>query len=187
MKKKSTSRQLVIDCITTSLLMLMEQKEYSKITITDITNKAGVSRMAFYRNYETKDDILLYHCDELFEPIDTKIKNNEYKDSREFLGSFIQTIQDNHLFFNSLIKAQIIDVCWEYYIKHMQKNLKEYLESDMASPRDEYVFHFFTGGLMNVMKAWAYNGTQLSSEDMLDLLNDILNKLKPDAFILTRY
>ncbi len=180
MKKVSASRQLVIDCITTSLMMLMEQKEYNKITITDITTKAGVSRMAFYRNYETKEDILLKHCDELLAPLEIKIRNNEYKDSREFLSSFITMIQDNHLFFYNLIKAQVIDLCREHYVKQMQKNLTEYLNSDMASPKDEYVFHFFAGGLMNVIKAWSYNGAQLSPDDLVDLLNEILIKLRPE-------
>ena len=34
-------------------------KEYNDITITDITKRAGVSSMSYYRNYKSKDDILL--------------------------------------------------------------------------------------------------------------------------------
>ena len=49
------------DYIYQALIELMKQKPYDRITITDITKKAGVSRMAYYRNYQEKDDILIEH------------------------------------------------------------------------------------------------------------------------------
>ena len=52
---------LTKECIVTALLRLMKVKSYSTISITDITNLAGVSRMAYYRNYKSKDDILINH------------------------------------------------------------------------------------------------------------------------------
>ena len=50
---------LTKECISTALLVLLEEKPYEKITISEITEKAGVSRMAYYRNYKDKDDILI--------------------------------------------------------------------------------------------------------------------------------
>ena len=41
-------------CIKDSLLILMNEKNFKDITITEITEKAGVSRMAYYRNYTYK-------------------------------------------------------------------------------------------------------------------------------------
>ncbi|HFI0633279.1 TPA: TetR/AcrR family transcriptional regulator [Streptococcus suis] len=46
------------DYIQEALLQLIQQKEYEKITITDIAKRAGVTRISFYRNFESKDDIL---------------------------------------------------------------------------------------------------------------------------------
>ena len=59
MERISETNILTKECIVTALLRLMEVKSYPSITITDITNLAGVSRMAYYRNYKTKDDILI--------------------------------------------------------------------------------------------------------------------------------
>lgn len=50
MKQKNESNRLVKDCITTAFIELMKVRDYNTITITDITKKAGVSRMAYYRN-----------------------------------------------------------------------------------------------------------------------------------------
>ncbi|MBR6940531.1 MAG: TetR/AcrR family transcriptional regulator, partial [Clostridia bacterium] len=52
---RSESNNLTRECITTALLIIIREKDYDEITITDITEKAGVSRMAYYRNYKSKD------------------------------------------------------------------------------------------------------------------------------------
>ena len=36
----------------------MNKKNYENITITDIAERAGVTRITFYRNFNTKDDIV---------------------------------------------------------------------------------------------------------------------------------
>jgi AcrR family transcriptional regulator len=44
--------------IMTSLLELLSEKPYSKITITEITSAAQLARRTFYRNFDSKEDIL---------------------------------------------------------------------------------------------------------------------------------
>ena len=50
-----------------ALLYLMRDKAFSSISVSDITSEAGVSRMAFYRNYNKIEDILTEHLDEIVE------------------------------------------------------------------------------------------------------------------------
>ena len=45
--------------LTTALLQLLETKDLSDITVAQVVRRAGVSRMAFYRNFDTLDDILI--------------------------------------------------------------------------------------------------------------------------------
>ena len=59
MEKMNEVNLLTKECIVTALLRLMDTKNYSDISITEITNLAGVSRMAYYRNYKNKDEILI--------------------------------------------------------------------------------------------------------------------------------
>ena len=55
--------------MTAALLELIREKPYEKISITDITDRAGLSRPTFYLHYQSKDDILISHLDSLFDPI----------------------------------------------------------------------------------------------------------------------
>ena len=59
-----TENQIVQESIFTALIQLM-QKEFHNITITEITEKAGVSRMSYYRNYSSKEDILIKYLDRI--------------------------------------------------------------------------------------------------------------------------
>ena len=58
-----------------ALSRLLKEKPLSTITVSDITTEAGVSRMAFYRNYHAIEDILMEHLDEVVE--DYKIEERE--------------------------------------------------------------------------------------------------------------
>lgn len=52
------SNRLTRESLEISLLQLLEKKELAKITISELVNRAGVSRASFYRNYNSKEEIL---------------------------------------------------------------------------------------------------------------------------------
>ena len=57
-KKPNKTNLFVRECITSALFSLMEKYPFEEITVTDIINKAGVSRMGFYRNYSSKENVV---------------------------------------------------------------------------------------------------------------------------------
>lgn len=59
-----------------ALLQLIERKDYEKITVTDLVKRAGVTRVTFYRNFESKDDILRQLLKRAFDDFLKKYPNN---------------------------------------------------------------------------------------------------------------
>jgi AcrR family transcriptional regulator len=59
-KSSSNNRQVqrTRSWIFEALMILMDEKPYDKITVSDITEKAGIARQTFYRNYDDKDDVV---------------------------------------------------------------------------------------------------------------------------------
>ncbi len=41
-----------------AVFLLMKTRPYEQISIQDIVDKAGFSRMAYYRNFKSKDEII---------------------------------------------------------------------------------------------------------------------------------
>ena len=60
--------------ITEALLELMTEEDFNSIKITEITRRAQVDRKTFYRNFESKEDILIQYGDLLAQEFIKKIK-----------------------------------------------------------------------------------------------------------------
>lgn len=48
----------VIEHITEALIKLLQEKPIGNITISELCDSAGIGRASFYRNFESKEDIL---------------------------------------------------------------------------------------------------------------------------------
>ena len=55
-KQKEQSRRMIEE----ALFLIMEEKPYAQITVSEIAKTADVSRRTFYRMYHEKDEVL--HC-----------------------------------------------------------------------------------------------------------------------------
>ena len=64
---KQTINQAIKEYITQALLLLMQEKAFNMIRISEITTKAGVNRVSFYRNFSSKEDILHQYLREQFD------------------------------------------------------------------------------------------------------------------------
>jgi len=86
-KKKLTSRQIQAaetrDKIYNTAYNLMKKKGFNKITIEDISKKAGVSIGTFYHHFKSKDDILYevyQRADNYFKDVLNKMKSDNSLD-----------------------------------------------------------------------------------------------------------
>lgn len=51
---------LLKECMADALLRAMKEKSFEKITVTEITEAAGVNRSTWFRNFESKDEALTF-------------------------------------------------------------------------------------------------------------------------------
>ena len=59
MDKRKEANIRVKSNITKALFRLMHEKSFSDISITELIRDAGVARVSFYRNYDSKEDVLV--------------------------------------------------------------------------------------------------------------------------------
>lgn len=178
MKTGNTQNALVKECMTTALLKLLKQKKYEDITITELTKKAGVSRMSFYRNYALKDDIVHTYFQEktaLFSdrckkaglPHDAIILSflSLVRSSREMIQALIRS-DNSHLILQDL-EGTVREIILEHYRLHHDNYQPEY-----------YNICFIIGGLQRLLIEWAKNGMKESDEYMAGLFNSLQYNIK---------
>lgn len=88
-----------------ALLSLMEEKDYEKITVKEISEKSTLNRATFYLHYYDKEDLLDQFLNEALQNLreSVEIKNIEYKyDSNNphpiFIRVFEKMIEQNRFY-----------------------------------------------------------------------------------------
>lgn len=84
--------------LTTALLQLLATKDFNTITVTQVVRRAGVSRMAFYRNFDTLEDLLTAYFAPLihdrFEDVRTHVvADQKQRAVGEFFTEFAPTLR----------------------------------------------------------------------------------------------
>jgi AcrR family transcriptional regulator len=157
----------VKDAIFSTLMALLRKKSLADVTITELARKAGVSRMAFYRNYSSKDEIIVKYLDEQFDAFLAKIRKakepNAYQDTYWYFTFF----KKNQQLVEKLIDAGIPDLLFERHDAYLRLVARRMLEvKDYDADVGRYFIEYAAGGLRSVILEWARAGMQEGPEKM---------------------
>lgn len=178
MSAKNAANQLARECIVTALLQLLKEKPLSALSISEITSRAGVSRMTYYRNYKSKEDIFVQALSDILD---------EYH--REF-----QELSDGHSHYGDY--ANLLH-CFTYFEKHrdfiyslfrcglgnlLLTSLSDYITSTWYHPesgdtiKDFYTLQAFTGSLYSTYVSWAVRGKKETPQQLAQVLSELYAK-----------
>ena len=171
MQKKNDINTLTKECIVTALLRLMQTKSYDSISITDITNLAGVSRMAYYRNYKSKDDILINHLTDMEELLLSEIGGEKAETFRGAIGYVSGFFQENA----DVIKAVYDAGLAHLLTKMLEERIYSYFPIAAAANEGRYAVHYYVGAILSVFKLWFDNGMVESVDEISDIIYNLIN------------
>lgn len=60
MERRNITNEFLKECIADALIKLLQEKPIENISISEITDLAGVGRSTYYRNFTSKEDILSF-------------------------------------------------------------------------------------------------------------------------------
>lgn len=163
-------REAFVDVyITEALLYLLKKKEYKDISITEICKKAGVTRMSFYRNFESKEDILRKKVQKV---TDNFLEESAISYREDTLrGYFVK------LFTHMEHQKELCTAVYQAGLIHLVKD--EFDRVFLQVHKYEYNHYkssFLAGGIFNVFLVWFVNGCKESPEEMAERLGEILIK-----------
>ncbi len=154
----------VIEHITDSVLKLLREKPLSEISISEIVDDAGVGRTSFYRNFDTKEDVVKRHISDLIETWDQEYKSTGKDSNAELYGSLFQHLKNHAEFYLLLKQRNLMHLFLEVYLK---KNGPIPEDSNMWA----YIKAFIAYGTYGWIEEWIVRGMQESSETMAEMLS----------------
>ena len=161
-KRKEANTRVKIS-ITTALLDLMHQKSFSDISISEIIRTAKVARISFYRNYASKEDVLLTLIDDVLEQFRESINENENNTYS------YQNISKRFEYFKKY-SSFVLDLYQFGYGSILLEKINRFHEEIAGtmpnSSIEKYRMYMYTGALFNTAIIWLQNGAQESEDDM---------------------
>ncbi len=168
--------------LTETMLKLLQQKKFQKITVNDICQEAMVSRSTFYLHFEDKYQLLQFCLQEERKSMRSIANSMEPK---EFLHTAIQGIKDNQKMYYNLFQSNINEELLQMFQQHFNSFFVEYLEkaqdkgAKLTAPIP-MLATFYSSGVAGLILWWIESGFQYSVEDMASchyqLLTDIISE-----------
>ncbi len=151
--------------LTRTLLKLLNKKTIDGISVSELTTKAGIGRVSFYRNYNSIQEILEQESDRLMAESE-KLPKVEGEPS---YFSFFDFLIENKSFYLTLHRAGLSNIIKESIVKTAQitpedPNLQAYLKA------------FWAYGLYGWICEWMDRGMQESSEEIFSLFEAAMKK-----------
>lgn len=161
--------QVIKDSLQQALIILMKEKEYSQITITELCKKAGVSRMAFYGNFKSKDELLkvmvmqlnAYIISRSGSPFRQTTDIMWYEECFKSVKLFSSTLK---LIFDAGFKDKYLSIITELV-----------LHDKSISNEKKYQRIIWAGGIVNVIISWLDGGMSEPIEKIATFCNDNLS------------
>ena len=149
-----------------AILILMKDKPFEKITITELCKKAGVSRMAFYKNYHDTEELLM----DIFVDANTTMIEKIGSPFRPTTGYewFYQMFCVVEYYYDMLVT--LFKAGFKY--KYLEVINELVLHNPDAPNKDKYKRLIWTGGVVNMIINWVDNGMNESKEKMAEYANE---------------
>ena len=170
--------QITKRALASSLKLLLLQKPLNKITINDIAEKCGVSRMTFYYHFKDVYDVVEWTCEEdVARALDGKKTYDTWQTG--FLNIF-RAVEDNKPFVLSVYRSVGRERV-EQYLNPLVHNLildvVEEKSSGMAISESDkkFIAKFYEYAFIGIMLEWIDNGMKEDAAAIVERTSQLVH------------
>lgn len=170
MANNSKTTEYLKECMADALLKLMEKKEFSKITVNEIAEAAGVHRTTWFRNFRSKNEVLSY---KLIAAWMRYADEHGLKDKKRYALYNASSFFD----FNSQIK----DVLKTIYQSGLSAVIYDafyqiMIPIEVVEISDCYKARFYAYGLFGLLDQWVERNFEESTDQMTKIWYKIIEE-----------
>lgn len=156
-----------------------------KITIKEITDKAGVIRPTFYNHFQDKYELLEWIIStELLEPVGLLIQNGMINEALILLFTNIEKEKE---FYTRASKLEgqnsfgsIAQSCVEKVLLSVIKNFSEGKKPKYIWLTPERISEYYAQSMCYVVISWIHTGMTISAKELAEIYNYIIKRSMED-------
>ncbi|MCD7749344.1 MAG: TetR/AcrR family transcriptional regulator [Oscillospiraceae bacterium] len=157
---------------------MLRQKPLSKITVTDIAEDCGVSRMTFYYHFKDIYDLIEWTLKDNAEQILAQCQDTD--SSEQLFLAFLHALQENKPELINLLRSmrreEVERYLYEMTHRLLEDGLSEQAPHLEATPEDRaFVLDFYTYASTGILLAWIQNGMTTDPQVLVKQLLSFVN------------
>ena len=152
--------------LTEALFLLLKEKPLKEISIKELCDRAGLSRLSFYRNYSSKEDILKQHLTGITSVfLDSTSVNFRTTPRREFIVNLLNHMADHKEIISLLLNNGLSYMVKEGFDEAFTRSIDVY--------HDPYRCYAASGAYFNLVYYWFLNDCKETPEQIAEMDLDV--------------
>ena len=169
------------DAIFTAFENLLAEKNYARISVQEIIDKADVGRTTFYAHFETKDSLLQELCNDLFDHVFSTNPSVETShdfslgqgNSHKIVTHILYHLQDSKKNIIRLFGGESRDIFITYFRRYLDEMIVKYIlkgiERKTSEVPDSFLKNHISSSFINMIEWWINNGMKESPRNFMYL------------------
>lgn len=168
-KRQTETKEYIKEAVA----QLLSEQGFEQLTISQITQRAGINRGTFYLHYQDKYDMIDQLKEDTLNQI-FYILQEEDQHPRRAIIKILMYIQENFAFISAISKSRYVN--FSEYIKEFILRILSYSHHFETAITELYQIPFlyarevYLASLGSIISLWIENGGQESPQEMADIL-----------------
>lgn len=156
-----------------ALLIVMEQYDFREITITQLSQEAGLSRKTFYRLFKGKEELMDFFFENLYKECLIQIKSRQLQHYWDVVQCYFDFCEERKELLSLLKRNNLLVPLFEGSYKYSFK-VFEYVRSketaDIYSSFLPYLLAYSIGGMYSMLLKWVESDMGIPSSVLIEKL-----------------
>lgn len=168
--------------LTKALFELLGEKEFSKISITELAHRADVDRKTFYLHYHSVDEILEEFYEEALEQLQEGLEREGVFGQRVDMPGFFRVLNGVMAEKMPLYRRLARGSGYTYFMERLRALLKRAVEDALRCQGSHSESHirmcgeFYAAGVMRVYLEWLKGDLELTEDQFADWVGQMVNQ-----------
>lgn len=171
------------EAIKQTFARLVNENNYDKIRIAQITEEADIARATFYLHFRTKDELMISYIDEMFQRFYDSVESELDSPSdfgKEVAVKMFETFQEEPAFSQLLKQHSARSILLNRFHNYLSRMYGRMLRSSgsgtLPTEQLEYAIQYNASGSLSLLAGWISNDFRPDCDTMGDLYFKMVKK-----------
>lgn len=179
-RRQQKTRQAIFRALT----ILLEQKNFSYITVQEIIDEANIGRSTFYAHFETKDHLIYEMCSDIFAHVfsedlqteGTHDFSNSSHDLRERITHVLYHLKDSNLHICQLLSGESGELFMNYFKKYLPQMFETLIKLSNSALPKAYLNNYLVGSFADTVMWWVNQKMEQMPEQVAEYYLTVIQK-----------